>query len=1178
MTDSNSLNIKAIMPPLLVVLILSFIRWQHGVLLFHTLAELFSVIVGVLMLVIVWNTRQFTRNDFLTYLGIGHFWIAVLDTWHTFTVEGMPFFGISDAEITLHFWIYTRFLEAVLLLSASLFLKRKLNASLGLYGGGVLVLLIIWGSVALKNPVMLTPDGLTAFKVYTEYLVIVLLGLSMYIYVRKRELLASNVLYFLLTSIALTIFAELSFTLYTDFNGIPFVIGHLFKFLSFWMIYQAIVQTTLTEPFSIMAQDSSNYDAIPHPTIVVDSQGVIAQVNRAAVNFSGKSAQQLIHRHVHQFFHLPHVSLENCDLCQTIKQGIAIEGQVMLFPEKNQWFLTSLAPIRVGDNFSGIVQSLTDITERKQSEETLRKQEKWLSQVLNTLPYGVQENDTEGVITFSNVAHHHILGLKPGELIGRHIWDFKKDEKQKQQLRDLLAHLLKEQPSPEPYVTANKTGDGREVMVEVVWDYQLNNRGKITGFISVISDITRRKQAEEKLISLKEKSEQSESKFKAITNQSTEGITVADADGNYTFVNPAFCEMIGYSEKELLQMTVFDVKAPEQDTSSFARTKGSEEGLAVQVLLQRKDGTVFISEVIGKVIEFGGQMQVLGTIRDITEQVKAEEQIRTLSLAIEQSPVSVMITDTDANIEYVNSAFENVTGYSAAEVIGMNPRLLKSDRTYRSQYQELWQTITSGKPWQGELQNRKKNGEIFWEYSYYAPVIDDTGVIRHYLAVKEDITLRKQQEEQILHQAHFDTLTDLPNRFLSLDRLSQLLNEAQRDDELVAILFLDLDDFKKINDTLGHETGDKLLIEAAERLRNVVRSGDTVGRLGGDEFIVLLGGLTDGVDAHLVAENLLNRFKDAFRIDGRELMLTVSIGIAFFPGDGDNASELLRNADSAMYHSKELGRNTYSYFTEAMNRDVSRRLALEEQIHGALDRGEFSIVYQPQIKITSGKIMGAEALLRWFNPALGNVSPVEFIPIAEQTGLIVPLGQFVLTEALNMTAYWQKEHAPGFRMAVNLSPRQFRDPDLVKFIEEVIRQSGVTSESLELEITEGLLMNAHAYISDALTALNNLGVSIAMDDFGTGYSSLSYLRSYPFDVLKIDKSFIRDITADPAARELINATVAMAHGLNLKVIAEGVETEEQFNYLKDLGCEYAQGYLFSKPVSIDEITGMLKME
>lgn len=439
-----------------------------------------------------------------------------------------------------------------------------------------------------------------------------------------------------------------------------------------------------------------------------------------------------------------------------------------------------------------------------------------------------------------------------------------------------------------------------------------------------------------------------------------------------------------------------------------------------------------------------------------------------------------------------------------------------------------------------------------------------------------DITERKKAEEKILHQAHYDALTNLPNRFLVLDRLAQQLKDAQRNNELVAVIFLDLDDFKKINDTLGHETGDKLLIEAAERLEQVVRSGDTVGRLGGDEFIIMLTNIGKAIDARPVAENLIEQFRKAFKIDERELILTASVGISIFPEDGEDASQLLRHADSAMYHAKELGRNTYSYFTRAMNQEVSRRLSLEEQMHGALDRGEFRLLFQPQMDVASGRIVGVEVLLRWYNTVLGEVFPDEFIPIAEQTGLIVPIGQFVLTQALVRARVWQEQVDKKFTVAVNLSPQQFRDPGLVAFIEQAVLRSEFTAKNLELEITEGVLMSGHAYIDEALQALNQLGVGIAMDDFGTGYSSLSYLRRYPFDVLKIDRSFINDITDNEADRELVNAAIAMAHSLGLKVVAEGVETQAQLQHLVAQGCDFAQGYLFGKPVDAEVITAMLE--
>ncbi|MEE8365247.1 MAG: EAL domain-containing protein [Gammaproteobacteria bacterium] len=563
-------------------------------------------------------------------------------------------------------------------------------------------------------------------------------------------------------------------------------------------------------------------------------------------------------------------------------------------------------------------------------------------------------------------------------------------------------------------------------------------------------------------------------------------------------------------------------------------------------------------------------------IRDVSEQVPNEEKIKTLFQAIEQSPLSVIITDTNASIEYVNQAFEQITGYASDDVIGKNPRLLKTGNTPKSFYKELWQAISKGKSWKGELQNQKKNGEIFWELGHFSPVVDERGTIQHYLAIKEDITKNKQQEELVTYQTHFDVLTELPNRFLSIERLTQLLNEAQRDNKKVAVLFLDLDDFNKINDSLGHETGDKLALEVSTRLQDAVRSVDTVGRLGGDEFIVLLSSLEDVNEAGQVAENILNRFEDVFHIDDRDFALTLSVGITNYPDDGKTPSELLRKAESAMKHTKQLGRNSYSYFTDLMNREVSRRLQLEEQIHGALGRGEFSVNYQPQIDIPSNRIIGTEALLRWDNPALGQIPPLEFIPIAEETGLIIPLGKFALTEALAITALWQKKYSSHFRIAVNLSRKQFLDPELVNSIEAAIKSSGITPDSLELEITESVLLSGHSYIDAALEALKDLDISIAMDDFGPGYSSLSYLRSYPFSVLKIDQSFVRDIERDSADRQLISAAISMAHGLRLKVVAEGVENTEQLDYLKHLGCDYAQGYLFSKPLPSQEMDKLIE--
>ncbi len=443
----------------------------------------------------------------------------------------------------------------------------------------------------------------------------------------------------------------------------------------------------------------------------------------------------------------------------------------------------------------------------------------------------------------------------------------------------------------------------------------------------------------------------------------------------------------------------------------------------------------------------------------------------------------------------------------------------------------------------------------------------------NWLALKQ-----RAVEEKIKHQAHYDALTGLPNRYLALDRLTLMTRDAGRNQQHVGVLFIDLDFFKKVNDMFGHARGDRLLVEAARRIARSVRGSDTVGRLGGDEFIVLVGGVDSADEIGPIAENLIASLRDPFSIDGNELVLTASIGISVYPEDGSDRHQLIRKADTAMYHAKNSGRNAFSYFTESMNRITSRQLGLEGQLHGALDRGEFEVYYQQKVEIESGRIVGAEALLRWNSEVLGPVSPAEFIPIAEQSGLIVQLGEFVLAEALNATHAWRREAGTDFRIAVNLSPRQFRDPDLVNHISKSLHRAGVPSEGLELEITEGVLLNDYLDIDDDLAELTRLGVVIAMDDFGTGYSSLSYLRHYPFSVIKIDRSLIQGIDDSAMNEQLVNAAISMAHALNIEVVAEGVETGPQLDILRRLGCDIAQGFYFGRPLPRAKITERLRTQ
>ena len=613
-----------------------------------------------------------------------------------------------------------------------------------------------------------------------------------------------------------------------------------------------------------------------------------------------------------------------------------------------------------------------------------------------------------------------------------------------------------------------------------------------------------------------------------------------------------------------------------EDTYINALENKQQYQIVHRVLLN--DGTTkYVEEqCINEYDADGNALRSVGTVQDITERMSTEKQIRTLSQAIEQSPVSVIITDTQMLVEYVNQSFVKTTGYSGKDIIGLHTRLLNSRETPKARYKEIWKTVSAGKSWQGELQNRKKDGTSYWVRANVAPVLDESGEVRNFLFVGEDITLYKQQEERILQQAYLDDLTQLPNRFLSLDRLLQSIKEAHRYDKKVALLFLDLDHFKKVNDSLGHSVGDRVLIEASNRLQKAVRQQDTVGRLGGDEFVVILGDLNDESEALAIADNVLNKFRQPVSFEKREFVLTASIGISVYPNDGMEPAELLRQADTAMYKSKEMGRNAISFITPEMNEGVARRLELEEQLYSALENQEFEIHYQPIIGVQNQKIVGAEALLRWNNPTLGFVPPDEFIPIAEQLGSIIDIGRYVLEEAVAFAKNCEGILGREFSMAVNVSPVQFRDGELTDRIKTLLETEAFSASSLSLEITEGVLLSGHKYVTDILDQLNELDINIAMDDFGTGYSSFNYLRQYPFRTLKIDRSFIQGLSTNPNDHKLVSSIISMAQGLGLVVVAEGVETQEQAEFLKLKSCNRIQGYYYSKPLVRDSFIQYLE--
>lgn len=638
--------------------------------------------------------------------------------------------------------------------------------------------------------------------------------------------------------------------------------------------------------------------------------------------------------------------------------------------------------------------------------------------------------------------------------------------------------------------------------------------------------------------------------------------------GSIVDANEAAARFYGYSQTQLQTMNIAEINqlSPEQVKKELASAE-HEERLYFNFVHQLASGECRDVEVYSGPITLANSTLLYSIIHDVTERKKAERKL----LETEKRQRD-MLNNTSSLIYYkhldgryisVNKAFEQTFGLTEADLLDKTDYDVMPRAAADVCRDADLRALSADAPLENE-ETLLVNGVEHTYISVKFPLKDADGKNYAICGISTDITERKQAERRIIQQAHYDNLTQLPNRFLALDRLNQLLKDAKRNKDKVAVLFLDLDDFKKVNDTLGHEFGDKLLIEAAARLTKVIRKSDTVGRLGGDEFIILLKGLTSAEHVQPVADNLINEFRRPVVIENRELLLTSSIGIALYPDDASTSSNLLRNADTAMYHAKSIGRNTYAYYTKEMNQDVARRLLIEEQIRNALEKDEFEVYFQPQFSVKNKRLVGAEALLRWQNPSLGNVSPAEFIPVAEQTGLIVPIGRYVIEQSLTTLVKWQKLQ-PDLDISVNVSPRQFRDNGLVNFLAQMIKQNGIDARHLELEITEGVLMTGHKSIEQDLLMISQMGIKLAMDDFGTGYSSLSYLRKYPFNVLKIDRSFVSNLSAQSTDLALVKATVAMAEALGLNVIAEGVETEGQFNLLHDAGCDFIQGYLFGKP-------------
>ncbi len=804
----------------------------------------------------------------------------------------------------------------------------------------------------------------------------------------------------------------------------------------------------------------------------------------------------------------------------------------------------------------------------KQLFEDIGQREERFRTIVTQVPGAVFRFRPDGPIDFVSDAIEDIAGYSARQFMRAttHAWaDLICPEDRKMHRRALKQAIVDNQPYEMEYRITDASGTERWVAEN--GQPQVSERGGSAWVDGIISDISQRKHHEMRIEALL--AEQS-----AILDNVMFGVMFV-RHRNIVSVNRRCEELFAYPHNEMTGRSTsimfanpFDYEAAgERQYSSLATGEYFNE----ERQYVRKDGSLFWALVSGCALD--PQLAYEGSIwvyADITARKEAEEKLRLSATVLEHIADGVMVIDAKGMIVAVNPAFTQITGYTEYEAVGQDSTLTRSGRHDEAFYHEMWMELISSGFWRGEIWNLRKNGDVYLEWLTISAVRDTQGVTTHYVCVFSDITLVKESQEKLDHMAHHDPLTALPNRLLFHDRLQNALQRATRDNQQLAILFIDLDRFKNVNDTLGHHIGDELLKQVAQELLGKLREGDTLARLGGDEFIVLLEDVDGQYGATHVAEKLMTMFETPFVVADHELFVTCSVGISLFPNDAVDLNMLIRNADVAMYQAKARGRNGYRFYAPSMTGEGVERLRLETFLRRSIEKNEIFLNYQPQVEIDSGRLVGVEALVRWNHPELGLVPPVRFIPLAEDSGFINQLGKWVLFEACRQMIRWQNAGLYVPKIAVNLSVKQFERGSIVNMVAEILAETGLEPQRLQLEVTESVIMNtgdALAFIND----LHSIGVGLAIDDFGTGYSSLAYLKQLPVQTLKIDRSFIKDISTDANDEAIAIAIIQLGKSMNLSVIAEGVETAEQAAFLLRHGCKLAQGYFYSRPLLAQDV-------
>lgn len=797
----------------------------------------------------------------------------------------------------------------------------------------------------------------------------------------------------------------------------------------------------------------------------------------------------------------------------------------------------------------------------RQSEERFRT-------IVTQVPGAVFRFHTDGKIEFISDTIEEICGRSASDLMSGTVQTWISlivPDDRALQREAVLASVREGQQYLIEYRITHITGQER--WVSESGHPEARNGASVQSVDGIITDITQRKHNEMRIANLL--AEQS-----AILENVMFGVMFV-RDRKIISANRRCEELFGYESGQMIghstQILFPGVLEFEQAGQYQYPLIAKSDYFSEERKYKRQDGSIFWCMVSGSALDPAAPNNgSIWVYADISERILAEEKLRLSAKVLEHIADGVVVTDAKGIIVAVNPAFSLITGYSDTQALGKTPKILRSGREPSAFYAKLWADLAGNGFWAGEIWNRRNNGDEYLEWLTISAVRDTNGACTHYVGVFRDITQAKESQKKLDHLAHHDSLTGLPNRALFNDRLAHAMQRSAREHQQLALLFIDLDRFKNVNDSLGHHIGDELLKQVALALIDKVRDGDTLARLGGDEFILLLENVDGQYGATIVAEKLMSVFEHPFMIVGHELFVTCSVGVSLFPGDGVDLNMLIRNADVAMYQSKAHGRNAYRFYSAEMMGEGLERLRMESMLRRSIEKNEIFLNYQPQIEIQTGRLVGVEALVRWQHPELGMVPPIKFIPLAEDTGFINQLGQWVLFESCRQMLRWQESGLYVPKIAVNLSVKQFERGSIVSMVSEILAETGLEPQRLQLEVTESLIMNtgdAFVFIND----LHAIGVGLAIDDFGTGYSSLAYLKQLPVQTLKIDRSFIKDIATDVNEEAIATAIIQLGKSLKLSVVAEGVETQEQVDFLLRQGCNLAQGYFFGRPLMAQDI-------